>query len=112
MGDAISTCALLLAKVWNYLVVLMDCKAIACSFPATWAKALDSADAVYNRINASIDKYIEEHSIDAPIGERYEPVWTPEQERSELDLQAQGIISIIWCIGVTPGLHLGRGPSV
>lgn len=46
-------------------------------------ESLDSADAVYNRINASIDKYIEQHSIDAPSGTPYEPVWGPEQESGE-----------------------------
>jgi putative flavoprotein involved in K+ transport len=79
-------------------------------FSSNLGESLDSADAVYNRINASIDKYIEEHSIDAPIGERYEPVWTPEQERSELDLQAQGITSIIWCIGFTPDFTWVEAP--
>ncbi|NBB11697.1 MSMEG_0569 family flavin-dependent oxidoreductase [Pseudomonas sp. SLFW] len=64
--------------------------------------SLNSADAVYNRINASIDKYIAEQGIDAPAGEGYEPVWTPEQERRELNLLEQGITCIIWCIGFTP----------
>jgi putative flavoprotein involved in K+ transport len=64
--------------------------------------SLDSADAVYNRINGSIDKYIAEQGIDAPEGQGYEPLWTPEQERNELNLAEQGITSIIWCIGFTP----------
>jgi putative flavoprotein involved in K+ transport len=79
-------------------------------FSCNLGESLDSADAVYNRINASIDKYIEQHSIVAPAGERYEPVWTPEQERSELDLQAQGITSIIWCIGFTPDFTWVEAP--
>ncbi|WP_213939247.1 MSMEG_0569 family flavin-dependent oxidoreductase [Pseudomonas sp. dw_612] len=79
-------------------------------FSSNLGESLDSADAVYNRINASIDKYIEEHSIDASVGERYEPVWTPEQERSELDLQAHGITSIIWCIGFTPDFTWVEAP--
>jgi putative flavoprotein involved in K+ transport len=79
-------------------------------FSSNLGESLDSADAVYNRINASIDKYIEQHSIVAPAGERYEPVWSPEQERSELDLQTQGITSIIWCIGFTPDFTWVEAP--
>jgi putative flavoprotein involved in K+ transport len=71
---------------------------------------LDNADAVYNRINTSIDKYIEQHSIDAPAGTPYNPVWVPEQERSELDLEAQGITSIIWCIGFSPDFTWVEAP--
>jgi putative flavoprotein involved in K+ transport len=63
---------------------------------------LDAADAVYNRINASIDKYIAEHAIDAPVGTPYTPLWAPQAERSELDLTGSGITSIIWCIGFQP----------
>ncbi|MNY25669.1 putative oxidoreductase CzcO [compost metagenome] len=71
-------------------------------FANNLGESLDSADAVYNRINASIDKYIEQHSIDAPTGARYQPSWTPAQERGELDLESEGITSIIWCIGFSP----------
>jgi len=79
-------------------------------FANNLAENLDSADAVYNRINGSIDKYIEQHSIDAPPGERYQPSWTPEQERSELDLEAEGITSIIWCIGFSPDFTWVEAP--
>ena len=63
---------------------------------------LDAADAVYNRINASIDKYIAEHAIEAPRGQRYEPLWEPPTERASLALEDSGITSIVWCIGFTP----------
>jgi putative flavoprotein involved in K+ transport len=63
---------------------------------------LESADDTYNRINASIDAFIDREGIDAPPGEPYEPVWKPEGERTSLDLAASGITSIIWCIGFTP----------
>jgi putative flavoprotein involved in K+ transport len=63
---------------------------------------LDDADDTYNRINASIDGFIEKHGIDAPAAARYEPLWHPPAERAELDLQASGITSIVWCIGFTP----------
>lgn len=63
---------------------------------------LDAADAVYNRINASIDKYIDENNIQAPAGEMYKPLWKPEQQATRLDLANSGISSIIWCIGFQP----------
>lgn len=64
--------------------------------------SLDAADAVYNRINASIDKYIAEQGINAPAGTTYEPLWRPEQSNTTLDLASAGITSIIWCIGFQP----------
>jgi putative flavoprotein involved in K+ transport len=63
---------------------------------------LDSADKTFNGINAGIDAYIERHGIEAPPGSRYEPVWSPAEERATLDLQASAIGSIVWCIGFTP----------
>lgn len=79
-------------------------------FAENLGESLDNADAVYNRINGSIDKYIEENSIDAPTGERYQPNWLPEQERGELDLEASGITSIIWCIGFSPDFTWVEAP--
>lgn len=79
-------------------------------FSGNLSASLDSADAVYNRINTSIDSYIEKNAINAPAGERYAPVWTPEQERNELDLRAEGITSIIWCIGFTPDFTWVEAP--
>jgi putative flavoprotein involved in K+ transport len=63
---------------------------------------LDQADKVYNGINAAIDKHIAARGIDAPAPSVYQPVWQPQQERTELDLQAQGITSVVWCIGFRP----------
>ncbi|SPB14433.1 FAD dependent oxidoreductase [Caballeronia novacaledonica] len=63
---------------------------------------LDDADDTYNRINASIDGFIAKHGLDAPSATPYEPLWQPDGERAELDLQASGITSIVWCIGFTP----------
>jgi putative flavoprotein involved in K+ transport len=71
-------------------------------FAPDLTRKLDAADAVYERINRSIDKYIEENAIDAPAGTPYEPVWQPESEREHLDLSTAGITSIIWCIGFAP----------
>jgi putative flavoprotein involved in K+ transport len=63
---------------------------------------LDSADRIFNGINASIDKFIAAHGIDAPPGGVYEPVWTPAEERTALSLRASGITSVVWCIGFSP----------
>ncbi len=71
-------------------------------FAPDLTRKLDAADAVYERINRSIDKYIEEEGIDAPAGASYQPVWQPQNEREQLDLRAAGITSIIWCIGFSP----------
>jgi putative flavoprotein involved in K+ transport len=71
-------------------------------FAPNLTENLDSADKTFNGINAGIDAYIEKNGIDAPPGSRYEPVWSPAEERSTLDLQASGIGSIVWCIGFTP----------
>jgi putative flavoprotein involved in K+ transport len=63
---------------------------------------LDEADDTYNRINASIDGFIERNGIDAPSAARYEPLWHPDAERMDLDLEKSGITSVVWCIGFTP----------
>ncbi len=71
-------------------------------FRPSLTAALDSADQTYNRINASIDKYIAEHRIEAGEPSIYQPVWAPEGERETLSLADSGITSVIWCIGFTP----------
>jgi putative flavoprotein involved in K+ transport len=63
---------------------------------------LDHADRIYNGINASIDKYIAAHGIDAPTGSVYTPVWEPAAERTTLNLRQAGITSVVWCIGFQP----------
>ncbi|MDR5837543.1 MSMEG_0569 family flavin-dependent oxidoreductase [Caballeronia sp. LZ034LL] len=71
-------------------------------FATNLRKNLDEADDIYNRINASIDGFIAKHGIEAPPAAPYVPLWQPHEERAELDLQASGITSIVWCIGFTP----------
>lgn len=72
------------------------------SFQDNLKAALDQADKVYNGINAAIDKHIAEQGIDAPAGGVYEPVWQPDGNHTRLDLAAEGITSVIWCIGFKP----------
>ena len=79
-------------------------------FSGNLTEALDSADQVYNRINAAIDKHIADNGIEAPPGAVYEPVWTPAQERVTLSLAESGITSVIWCIGFSPDFRWLNAP--
>lgn len=72
------------------------------SFDDKLATRLDDADRIYNGINAAIDKYIAEKGVDAPPPSVYEPVWRPDAPGTSLDLAAEGVTSIIWCIGFRP----------
>ncbi|VVD77356.1 MSMEG_0569 family flavin-dependent oxidoreductase [Pandoraea terrigena] len=71
-------------------------------FAPNLVECLNDADDTYNRINASIDKFITQQGIEAPVGGPYRPVWQPARERESLDLAASGISTIIWCIGFRP----------
>lgn len=82
--------------------VLSDGKDSTLRFAPTLTAALDRADAVYNSICGDIDRHIDKHGIDAPEASRYEPVWAPEVDPTELDLAAEGVTSIIWAIGYRP----------
>jgi putative flavoprotein involved in K+ transport len=61
--------------------------------------SLDAADKVSESIKASIDAFIARAGIAAPEEPPYRPVWTPPQERAELDYRAAGITCVVWCIG-------------
>ncbi len=75
------------------------------------AQCLDSADATYNRINQSIDGYIERNKIEAPEGGIYQPVWRPDETHPcELDLATLPITSIVWAIGFTPDFTFVDAP--
>ncbi|MBZ5762660.1 MULTISPECIES: MSMEG_0569 family flavin-dependent oxidoreductase [Rhizobium] len=63
---------------------------------------LDNADRVYNGINALIDRHIAEKRIEAPDGSPYVPLWEPDAEPGELDLEAEGVTCVIWATGFTP----------
>jgi putative flavoprotein involved in K+ transport len=72
------------------------------TFDDKLAMRLDEADKTYNGINAAIDQYIAEQGLDALPPSVYTPVWTPDRPGTSLDLAAEGIGSIIWCIGFRP----------
>ncbi|MGV6875249.1 MSMEG_0569 family flavin-dependent oxidoreductase [Pseudochelatococcus sp. B33] len=69
------------------------------SFRPNLKQNLDEADRIYNGINARIDLHIAENGIEAPPPSVYQPLWEPEQEVTELDLEAAGITSVIWATG-------------
>lgn len=62
---------------------------------------LDSADRVYNGINALIDRHIAEKGIHAPAGGPYVALWEPQSETTELDFEAEDVTSVIWATGFT-----------
>ncbi len=70
------------------------------SFGDDLALNLDKADATAERIKAEIDKWIEAEGVNAPKELPYRPVWSPPDGASkELDLDAQGIDTVIWSTG-------------
>lgn len=74
----------------------------ALKFDPSLKANLDHADAIYNGINASIDKFIEKQGITAPPAASYTAVWEPQGERDSLELAGSGISTVIWCIGFHP----------
>ena len=63
---------------------------------------LDQADRVNDRIKDSIDAYIAQQKISAPVESRYVPVWEPSAADTKLDLAAENVTSILWCVGYEP----------
>ena len=59
---------------------------------------LDSADATSEKIKDSIDRFITENAIEAPIEARYVPLWEPATN-APLSLDLAHIHVVIWCIG-------------
>ena len=60
---------------------------------------LDRADAVAESIKDTIDGFIAQRAIDAPLESRYVPVWKPQHAIASLDFVAAGIASVVWCMG-------------
>lgn len=78
---------------------LLDASGTAAVFSPTAEQSLDHADSVMESIKNDIDRYIAASGIDAPTEERYRPVWRPEHEVTDLDLEKAGITSIVWSAG-------------
>jgi putative flavoprotein involved in K+ transport len=71
---------------------------------------LDHADDVYRTINRSIDAYIAQHHIAAPVEPEYVPPWQPDAEPTALDCVAAGIRAIVWCIGFATDFAWVKAP--
>lgn len=63
---------------------------------------LDKADRSYLGIRDQIDRWIAARGIDAPEEAPFEKIWRPEEEITEIDLEGEGITSILWAIGFRP----------
>jgi len=63
---------------------------------------LDDADRSYVGIRNQIDAWITSQGLDAPEEPPFEKLWRPEHEIMAIDLEAEGITSIIWAIGFRP----------
>jgi putative flavoprotein involved in K+ transport len=74
----------------------------AVGFAGDLKRNLDEADRVSESIKDGIDNFIAQRNIDAPVEARYVPLWQPPAEDSAIDLEAQGITSIVWCVGYKP----------
>ena len=60
---------------------------------------LDNADRVSESIKDTIDKFIASKGIEAPVEERYKPLWQPAPGTRQLDLQTHNITTVIWSMG-------------
>ncbi|MBC1260448.1 MSMEG_0569 family flavin-dependent oxidoreductase [Synechococcus sp. BSF8S] len=71
------------------------------SFAANLAANLEAADAVYRRIRGSIDAWIADQGLEAPIDPPYEPCWSPPPDGSgsRLELAEEPLAAVIWCTG-------------
>jgi len=61
---------------------------------------LDQADAVYCRIRSSIDSWIQQQGIEAPLEPPYSPCWQPSAMADQgIDLSQDRLAAVIWCTG-------------
>lgn len=86
--------------------IMVDYDGEQLKFLPNLVENLDKADSTFNNINARIDNWIKEQGIETEEEESsYTPVWAPSEERTQLNLAATNITSIIWCIGYRPGFE-------
>ena len=72
----------------------------AISFQDDLASNLDQADAVYCRIRSSIDAWISQQGIAAPVEAPYSPCWQPPPGQDpDLNLSDTPLAAVIWCTG-------------
>ncbi|WP_161640933.1 MSMEG_0569 family flavin-dependent oxidoreductase [Flavobacterium undicola] len=70
------------------------------SFQNDLKQNLDNADLAYERIQKTLDEYIDSNNIKAPKYDRYNQLWEPtENNETALDYNEAGITSVVWCTG-------------
>jgi putative flavoprotein involved in K+ transport len=69
------------------------------TFAGDLATNLDHADAVAEGIKDSIDRFIAARGLDAPVEARYVPLWRPGSPEPVVDLEREGIRSVVWATG-------------
>ena len=60
---------------------------------------VDGADRVATQLQDLVDRYIVEHGIDAPPAEGESIDWAPGATPTELDLNSEGIGTVVWATG-------------
>lgn len=78
---------------------LLDTRGTVLKFADDLKHNLDQADAVAESIKTTIDKYIAANAVEAPVEDRYRPLWEPLNPALEIDYLVAGITSVIWCVG-------------
>ncbi|WP_232506237.1 MSMEG_0569 family flavin-dependent oxidoreductase [Microlunatus flavus] len=80
------------------------------AFAPTLEASLDRADRVAEDIKDAIDRHVAATGVAAPTEARYVPVWRPEVEPTELDLEAAGISAVVWATGFSSDFRWVRVP--
>lgn len=78
---------------------LEDIQAPLLKFQPNLRVNLDRADEVAENIKKTIDTFIANQGIEAPLEAPYQPVWEPEVEPLSLDYGQANIRTVIWSIG-------------
>lgn len=78
---------------------LLDCEHGVMHFADDLSKNLDNADQSSENIKNSIDLYIAQQGLSAPIEARYVPPWKPKGGSSYIDLNAERISGVVWSVG-------------
>ncbi|MTD14364.1 MSMEG_0569 family flavin-dependent oxidoreductase [Nakamurella sp. YIM 132087] len=81
-------------QLYGRMIDIVDGQAC---FAPTLTRSLDAADAVMESIKNDIDGWIATQGIDAPVEQRYRPVWVPPTEPTALELA--GVGAVVWAIG-------------
>jgi putative flavoprotein involved in K+ transport len=89
---------------------LVDVRGTELAIAPTLEASLDRADRVAEDIKDAIDRHIARTGRDAPLEERYVPVWRPGSEPTSLDLVQAGITSVVWATGFTSNFRWLRAP--